>query len=212
MSGVCGRPREPIRSYSEPIEWLFVSRSKLDALDHSKIEQLLPLVAPGLDRYLRIQTSLYRVNTAVDGDFQRVFSGFYRVRRNSAWRSSFFRLLESEKATPHAFDLVIRKLHSSTGRIEASFASKLVATVDPSQPVIDSIVLANVGMALPRAATTEERLARITQLHKRLRDVLTEFLTTADGKYLVRRFQDRYANVDLTPVKMLDFVLWKLRE
>jgi hypothetical protein len=36
---------------------------------------------------------------------------------------------------------VLRALYIATGRVEASFASKVAASVDPGKPVIDAFVL-----------------------------------------------------------------------
>src|SRR5439155_1069029 len=49
-------------------------------------------------------------------------------------------LLERRKRQPASFGSVLRELHEATGRFEASFASKLVATIRPDTPVIDSVV------------------------------------------------------------------------
>lgn len=58
-------------------------------------------------------------------------------------------LMPRPKREALPFHDVLRALHHATGRWEASFASKLVATFDPSKPMIDAVVLTNVGLRLP---------------------------------------------------------------
>jgi hypothetical protein len=97
-----------------------------------------------------------------------------------------------------------------TKALEASFTSKLVATVNPSKPVIDSVVLRNVGLKLPRYGHSE-RLAATVDVHTQLGQLYRRFLRGSDGAYLVKRFKATYPAVKLTKAKMLDFVLWQTR-
>lgn len=108
-------------------------------LDRRAIDMALPRVANGLTKYLWLQQELHDRDVARNREYQTRFSGFYRVRRNSAWRQVSFGMLEDIKRRPVvSIGETLQQLHDATGRLEASFASKLVATVDPSQPVIDS--------------------------------------------------------------------------
>lgn len=99
---------------------------------------------------------------------------------------------------------------STTGRFEASFMSKLVATIHPLKPVIDSMVLENVGLALP-VASAPDRLERICAIHETLESWFHAFLATELGRFLVRSFAEHYPDGQVTEVKMLDLVLWQMR-
>jgi hypothetical protein len=180
-------------------------------LDQAAIDEALPCVAVGLRKYRCLQAALATTDVAHDRGFQTAFNAFYRVRRGAAWRIAFFALLQEEKSCPRSFAKVLRALHAATGRVEASFASKLAATVDPDKPVIDSFVLKNVGLRLPPPGAVETRLARVEQLHERLERVYAEFLDTETGRYLAERFVESYPGRPVTRVKMLDLVLWQTR-
>jgi hypothetical protein len=181
-------------------------------LDEAAIECALPLVAVGLRKYCYLQAALAATDVAHDPSFQTGFNAFYRVRRGAAWRSAFYSLLQREKSCPRSFAEVLRDLHAATGRVEASFASKLAATVDPGKPVIDSFVLKNLGLRLPPPGASEVRLARIEALYDRLGQMYAEFLDTERGRYLVERFGATYPKRQVTRVKMLDLVLWQTRQ
>jgi hypothetical protein len=114
------------------------------------------------------------------------------VRRGSAWRSAFFALLQQERSSRRPFAEVLRALHAATGRVEASFASKLAATVGPEKPVIDAFVLRNLGLRLPPAGAAEARLTKIAALYHHLARMYDEFLDTDAGRYLVTRFGESY--------------------
>jgi len=44
----------------------------------------------GLDKYKYIMEKVKSTNVAVDAEFQRVFNGFYLVRRNEEWRRAYY--------------------------------------------------------------------------------------------------------------------------
>ena len=179
-------------------------------LTRIQITAALPRVAEGLRKYQALQRLSRRPRFYADPAFQRAFNHFYRVRRGKRWREEYFRLLGQAARRSISFRSVLARLAKSTGRYEASFASKLVATVDPSQPVIDSIVLRNLRLCLPKSRAPR-RLDAIEVIHTRLHVRYREFLQTAQGRYLIKSFRRMYPDARITAVKMLDFVLWQTR-
>ncbi len=180
-------------------------------LSPEAIELALPRVAKGLEKYSWLQRELHGRNVTQDGEYQTTFNGFYRVRRHLSWRRAFFGMLEEVKGGPVAIGETLQRLHAATGRIEASFSSKLVATVDPSQPVIDSVVLKNLGLRLTPVGEAPRRSARIVDLHHQLAAEFGRYLDSEEGRQLVARFQHAYPSSGISEVKMLDLVLWQTR-
>lgn len=164
-----------------------------------------------IEKYLWLQQTLNEPgDLRKNAEFQRRFTAFYRVRRNQEWRKYYFGLLEKERRHSDGFSHVLQKLRDKTGRIEASFASKLVATVDNNQPVIDSIVLKNVRLRLP-AWNARNRFKTICGIHSSFVRCYRAFLKSEGGEFLVRSFREKYPEADVSAVKMLDFVLWQNR-
>jgi hypothetical protein len=133
-------------------------------LTRSAIDAALPRVAEGLHRYVHLQAQSHLGDLRANAAYRTQFNRFYRVRRDKAWQDQFYDLLERTKRRPTAFAAVLRALHRRTGRYEASFASKLLATVDPEMPVIDAVVLKNLGLRLP-AYGAPQRAERLVALH-----------------------------------------------
>jgi hypothetical protein len=159
---------------------------------------------------LAIQEAFARSTiVADDRAFQTRFNGFYKVRRGAAWQQFFYNLMDRCRRDRLMFSSVLVELREKTGRCEASFASKLFATVNQDWPVIDSVVLANVGEKLPRPALPD-RMERIIELHQDMRDWFCWYLTSADGGFLVAEFRRVHA-CNITEMKMLDLVLWQMR-
>lgn len=183
-------------------------------LTEQDINNALPKVSVGLEKYLKIQKRLSEqseISLIDDSDFQKKFNGFYRIRQKPAsWYKAFYTLFDESRNAPVDYHTVLKSLHKLTGRYEASFASKLLASIDTQMPVIDSIVLQNLNLKLPYPYETN-RLEAICLIHERLKDCYLNYLQTERGKYLVDIFRSIYPNVNISEVKILDLVLWQSR-
>jgi hypothetical protein len=179
-------------------------------LSAAQIEQALPRIAPGLKQYLWLQEQRDLRNLRTDAEYRRRFNLFYRVRRGKQWQDDFYALLEQNKQLAVTFGEILQALHRATGRFEASFASKLVATARPEMPVIDSVVLRNLNLRLPTYGASD-RAAKIVQLYATLASRFGAFLMTENGRQVVQRFRDKYPEAKVSEVKMLDLVLWQTR-
>jgi len=179
-------------------------------LTTAQIDATLAKVAKGLGQYVWLQANRDAGDVRSNAAFKRRFNHFYRVRRDKEWQDHFYGLLESLKGRPVCFADVFDALYRATGRCEASFASKLLATLDPNMPVIDKVVLENLKLRLP-AAGSRDRVRRIHQLHATLLSSFQEYLATAEGRYLVTRFRETHGGSEVSEIKMLDLVLWQTR-
>jgi hypothetical protein len=175
-----------------------------------EIQNALERLADGLGRYQWLQASVLECDVTTDREFQRRFDAFYRVRRNSHWRREFFALMEKSKSGETYFSETLQAVYRSTGRIEASFASKLVATLDPSKPVIDKFVLRCFKLRLPNwgSANREENTV---ELYRQLCLKYDDLLASPDGVKIRNMFDERYPNAKITNVKKIDLVLWQMR-
>jgi len=175
-----------------------------------QIDCALLRVEGGLKKYLSLQDSLKKVDVSNNRDFQKRFNHFYRVRRNSDWQYQFYNLLQSHKNNNISFSDAIKEIHKNTGRFEASFASKLVATIHPDKPVIDKFVLENADLKLPYSSA-KDRESKISSVYSQLESKFKDFLNTENGKYLVKQFQTKFPDAKITEIKMADLVLWQTR-
>lgn len=148
----------------------------------------------------------------VSGEYQKKFNYFYQVRRNALWRKEFYALfVRYSKNGKSDFADVLQTLHVKTGKIEASFASKFAATINPDLPLIDRHVLNYIKRKLPSSQRSPaDRMFTIIALHDAMRKEFTAFLNnTPSGKHLIKRFKVEYPKAKISEMKMLDFVLWQ---
>lgn len=169
---------------------------------------------PGIRQYLEIMSDFSGTNVAEDRAFQRKFNAFYRVRQRPAeWYKAFYGCMEECKHVRPipGFDDVLDHLWRVLGRCEASFASKLVATLDPSQPIWDRYVLANTGIR-PPARTGAQKLAAAKAAYTAIRNWYAQFLASEQGQQVLQLFDTRIAeHTRISNVKKVDFVLWQMR-
>lgn len=176
-----------------------------------QLASALPKVEPGLQKYSAIQALIKEDTTEFkDPLLRRSYNGFYRVRRGQLWQAAYFDLMHKTQADGYDFSQILTALYHSTGRYEASFSSKLLATLDTSQPIIDSVVLKNLGCKLP-PFTSPKRMRDIVSLHSDLKQNFQNFLSTVEGRGLVSQFEASYPRHAISEEKMVDLVLWQIR-
>lgn len=181
------------------------------SINAHQLAAALPKIQPGLQKYSAIQALVKADTTGFkDPILRRSYNGFYRVRRGQLWQSAYFHLMHQTQEHGYGFSEVFTALHRTAGRYEASFASKLVATLDTSQPVIDSVVLKNLGCKLPTATSTQ-RLQNIVALYSDLQQNVQSFLSSAEGRALVGQFKVSFPHHTISDEKAVDFVLWQMR-
>lgn len=179
-------------------------------LSEQEIDRALDRVEPGLRKYLWIMGRVRGCDVRTDATFQRTFNGFYRVRKNAVWRAAFYELMETAKTRPLGFADVLGSLRASVGSVEASFASKLVATLDPERPVWDQFVLTNLGLRKPYAYQRDQ-FDRTLRVYEELQRRHAELVRSPVGRLICERFVARHPGAVLTDAKRVDLVLWQHR-
>lgn len=187
-------------------------------IDIEKVKNTLvkPELERGLRQYLLLHDMFDKsVDFRSDNEFQTKFFGFYRVRRNCAFRSMYFDFMEKEKSNKLLdFEDVLKYLYSSTARIEASFSSKLLATINNDMPVWDKYVLENLKLQAP-PQNSRNRFNKTIELYKRIQKEYNDFLSTSNARDCIelfdKYFSDKYLTAKLSPLKKIDLILWQMR-
>lgn len=163
----------------------------------------------GLPRYIEIMTG-----NPETPEFQIMFNGYYKVRRNTDWQSKYYALFTEAKKNPEnfTFERILRKLYEETLMVEASFSSKMLATIDPSKPIWDRYVLKNLGLQL-RGKDAESKLENAIDLYSKIEEWYNSYLNSSEGKENIRVFDlmlPDYAAI--SNIKKIDCLLWAHRE
>lgn len=180
-------------------------------MNMSLIEESINKIEPGLIKYMHIMDKLYETDVSKDTEFQKMFNGFYRIRqRKPEFYKEYYMFLERNKTNVISFETVIKHLYNKFQRIEPSFSSKMVATINPHFPVWDEYVLKNLGLKKP-AYGTNNRIDKTINLYNDIVKWYVDFLPTDDSQRLIKLFNNRYKDTNLTDTKKIDLILWQLR-
>lgn len=165
----------------------------------------------GLKDYNYLINELKNVNVSTDIDYQRTFNSFYKIRRNEDWRKIFYSYFEENKYNKNlTFEDIIRHLYDKTGNVEASFSSKLLATINPKMPIWDQYVVKNINLNL-LGNTKEERLQNAIDLYDKIIEEFNILLERGDVQNSIKQIKTLIGEYEIEDVKILDFILWSIR-
>ena len=180
-------------------------------MDQAKVELALTKVDSGLKKYMGIMTDFHNVDVSKNLEFQKNFNGFYRIRqRTTDFYSEYYDYMEKNKTNNVTYAETLTHFYNRLNRIEASFSSKLIATLNPEMPVWDIYVLKNLGLRKP-SYTSKDRLRQTIDLYQSVCDWYEEFLRTNDAKILINCFNKKFGDTNISDTKKVDLVLWQMR-
>ena len=160
----------------------------------------------GLDRYSEIMHG-----DPSSPDFQRLFNGYYRIRRNEEWRRHYYTLFCKARTEHYSFENIINELYNLTGNVEASFSSKMLATIDASKPVWDQYVLQNLGLELS-GKTKIEKLQNAVCLYDQLEKWYSDYLKKTEARENIIEFNRLLPDYTwINDTKKIDCLLWSKR-
>ena len=146
-----------------------------------------------------------------DVKFQRRFTYFYRVRRPIEWLYHYYRLFQSMRsvANPQFADILSAIAAFSDNRVEISFASKMLATINPDLPIWDRYIRDNLGLPEIPPSRSPRRFEQAVAAYELLTERMTDLLATDEAKREIAEFDrifPRYS--DFSPMKKLDYLIW----
>lgn len=175
--------------------------------------QAINKVKPGVQKYLALMDKLTSVDVADDRTFQRAYNGFYRVKQRAPlWYEIYYRFMQQGKSLVPTFPDTLDYLYQATGRYEPSFASKLVATLDPDKPVWDKHVLQNLSVEAP-AYYSRTKLEDAKTCYALMGSWYQGFLASEKGAKWIGLFNEHVLDHHkITDLKKVDFILWQMRD
>ena len=163
-----------------------------------------------LARYAVIIEAVNNTDVSQDAGFQKTFTYFYRVRRDTEWRKTYYSLFEERKEREKtSFEDILRALYERTGRIEASFSSKMLASIDPQKPIWDKIILKKLGLSPKTTGKEEDRLSNAVEIYKKIEGWYEDFLKGEEAKRYIEAFDNEFSQyTSFADIKKIDFILW----
>lgn len=177
---------------------------------------------------IKIYVDLMDRKNNIDDVFRKEYKSFYKMNMARGLAEEFyheyFRYLaekiQDNKGKQLDFETVLKYFFSKfPNRVEASFSSKLLATVNPNMPVWDKNVLntlKDLGYIDRIPRSRKDKLKQINETietYAKLEDILKNvYLGTNIGKKYIAIFDETLQNdIDvkkITDMKKIDLVLW----
>lgn len=169
-------------------------------------------IRTGIQKYQHLRQGLFNTDVSTNGEFQRVFNGFFKMRqRKEAFYTDFYRYMERHKKNGICFADALGFLYNRHGKMELSFVSKMVALVDPSFPIWDSVVASgHFGLKKPYA-NSKNRLEKTIKKYDEYCELYAAYMQTDEAKEKIELFDYYFPETDISDVKKVDFILWQER-
>lgn len=164
----------------------------------------------GVAKYTFIMDIFYKVNCYDDLTFKVVFTDFYKLKigTDRDFLDKYFRYLEYSKYKKIRFEDVLTYLYTYSNKMHGSFASKIVATIDPNLPIIDKFIRKNLELTHYFGVKNGNQI--INQYYE-LIDKYKLFLKTQQCKEWIKLFDLKFPNNKINDVKKIDFIIWQIR-
>lgn len=181
-------------------------------------------VACGFDAYLKT-LALHNIDISSDIEYQKNFTGYYRVRRDKEWLQEYYNYMEAHKNdTELSFENILRAISSIPHKvkktpsnnglstsIEPSFASKMLATIKPDHPIWDSQVVKALNITIDPSLIGEEKIQSYIKAYDQLIREIRNFIQTEEGKSCIKQFDITFPNLKhISPFKKIDYYLWNI--
>ena len=166
----------------------------------------------GFEKYAEITQMFATMNVAEDKGFQKKYNGFYRVRRNSAWQEVYYDIMEKGREAEPTFEYVLRELYAKTGKVEASFTSKLLHTLNHDMPIWDQFVLQNLDLKVP-LCKGEQKIQTVIDIYHQIMQWYEKALISEAIERKILEFDEVFPEYRwFSKTKKLDFLLWQMRD
>jgi len=170
-------------------------------------------IKKGVDKYLSIMQLVKILDVQKDKDFQRLFNGFYRIRqRPKKFYEFLYYYLEKNKNNNISFKQTLAFFFYKLQRLEPSFSSKILATINSNLPVWDSEVLKRLNIKIPGYnQDKKDRFNQLVIIYDNIVNWYSEFINTAQAKNIINIFDKKIGETNITNIKKIDLVFWQTR-
>ena len=151
--------------------------------------------------------------------YRTAFCNFYNVvGRSGAWRNAFFEVFIDcknlkDNGNEVSIRTILQKLHEKDDieNFEISFATKMLAMLDTSKPIVDKFVKKHCELNFLNGGVFEARLENAVEQYEILEQLYKEFMNTENAANTIREFDSTFPEyTDISAVKKIDFlIMWK---
>lgn len=203
------------RSFRQPVcgaeETTMITEGKM--VDFTRVKDILemPMTAEVLRRYKYVFGTLYNTDVSDDYTFQTAFCDFFRPIQgfSEKFKTKFFRYLEDMKDMDSvSFRDALEKLYEIENKHEMAAASILVNCVNPRNPAWNKII-ASAYFGMDEPSQEEASLEKCSKLYEDFSDQLYVYMNSPEGSTLIKAFDLKFPNAEISNVSKVAIILWQ---
>lgn len=103
---------------------------------------------------------------------------------------------------------VLRGLTPMREKLEYSYASKMIHTVNTNYPLYDSYVKSALRLKNISGKSNEERIESYLIIYKKIIEIYNKIIKNESLKNLIKNFEEQRKLNDINDIKILDFLFW----
>ena len=167
--------------------------------------------------YNFLQEQFQHSNVEENYLFQFVFRSFYRLDNaglTSEFKTEYFKILqECRQDKVFDFEKILKRLYNFPNRkgqntLQFSFVTKLLNTIDNNLPIYDSEVAKMFCVTRPYVTDFNKKLDTYIDQLQCFQNCYEEVLYKNLLPTTLEKFNQRFANSNLSEMKKLDFIFW----
>ena len=171
--------------------------------------------------YNNIINEVQNVDVYADFGFRDEYCNYYGLSftTNKTYQDIYFAYMQREKKNVNlTYKTILEYLYKYTGRIDYSFASKLLHTINQNQPILDKHVMRLLGFPLKTTGNAQERINYYVVVQKTVFDEyqkIEQGLKTGKNEIhkALRDFDKMFpCYAKLTITKKIDCILFRVRK
>lgn len=167
-----------------------------------------------VEGYVKVQGLFAKSgDTRQSPEFQTAFKAYYDLRyMTDANSRAFFDLFEAVRRDPNpSFERTLETFYHQTGRVEPSFISKMLATLDPNKHVYDSQLRRALNLD-DVTGTPEDKLRASCEVYAIIGKAIDEFSKSDFFETVEATFDKKFGDFSkFTPTKKVDLMLWRFK-
>lgn len=172
--------------------------------------------------YDNIMNNVQKVNVSVDPNFKNTFCKYYGLNgfTDLSFQNDFFNYMQQIKSNnplPSYRD-VMEYLFYKTGRVDYSFSSKLLHTLNPNSPILDRHVLRLLGFERKDSGNSQSRIDYYSDVYETVKaeyDQIANALKNGCTRKIcnaLRALDSKYPQWSgLSTARKIDCLLFRLR-
>jgi hypothetical protein len=171
----------------------------------------------GLFQYKEIM-ALFKCSQNIEKDdvLQKRYKTFYRMntaRKDAQFYKGYFNLLKNARQGDIVdMPTILKQLKRLSNKHEISFASKLLATVDPKLPIWDSRVRERVNERGDiKLKATYKNTDECVEAYNSLVSWYGKFMKSNEAKMMIAEFDSHFPKEKISAIKKVDFIFWQTK-